>query len=137
MFGNFPFPQGYEFVEYFRKPDPQTLLNLYQTSHIFLSPSVLEGWGLPIMEAMACGCAVVATSTGCVPVLEKDGNLLAAPPHDRETLFDHINSLVENPSKLQEVAQRGYETVLNHSWNRFSKQFENVLARSISAKLAG
>jgi len=127
MFGMYPFREADNFVEYYLNPTPEQLLDLYQTSHIFFSPSLSEGWHLPPMEAMACGCAVVATNVGCIPILKGDGNLLSAEPSDRETLFRHLEFLVDHPVKMAEMAERGHQNILNYSWEKQSKHFEQIL----------
>ena len=132
LFGMYPFNDKAEFMEYFFDPTPEKLLELYQTAHIFLSPSHSEGWHLPPMEAMACGCALVATNVGCIPVLKQEGNLLSANPWDRETLFQHLEFFVTHPDEMKQIAQRGRETILNYGWEEKSRRMEEVFASEIS-----
>lgn len=130
MFGMHDFPDKDDFIEYHRDPSREDILRLYQEAHVFLSPSLSEGWGLPAMEAMACGCAVVATRVGCIPVLESEGNVLTAEPGDRETLLAHLEALVRDPGRLREVAAKGRETVLGHGWDAKARAFERVLVEA-------
>jgi glycosyltransferase involved in cell wall biosynthesis len=126
-FGMFPFPDADAFIEHHRDPSRELLLQLYQEAHIFLSPSLSEGWHLPPMEAMACGCAVVATRVGCIPVLESGGNLLGAAPGDRDALFGLMDALVRDPELLRETARKGRETMLEYGWEKKGRELEAFL----------
>ncbi|MBZ0204298.1 MAG: glycosyltransferase family 4 protein, partial [Ignavibacteria bacterium] len=65
MFSSFPKSTEIpEWVEYYHRPDQTILKELYNTSAIFISPSIFEGFPLPPAEAMLCGCSVIATNIG-------------------------------------------------------------------------
>lgn len=127
MFGMYPFPDKDDFIEYVQDPSPERLRDLYQASHIFLCPSLSEGWHLPPMEAMACGCAVVATNVGCIPALHADGNMLVTEPRDREGLFRLAASLVGDPALLRRVAEAGYRTISGYGWEKPVEKLERIL----------
>lgn len=128
---------GLDWVEYHRDPAPEALLALYQGAHIFLSPSRLEGWGLTVVEAMACGCAVVATRTGCVPVFEEGGNLLAVEPGDPAALEAALESLLRDPGECRDMAERGLRAVSEHTWSRATRNLEQALLASTAGAGAG
>jgi glycosyltransferase involved in cell wall biosynthesis len=127
LFGLYPFADKDEFIDYTLNPSPERLRELYQASTIFLSPSHSEGWHLPPMEAMACGCAVVATNVGCIPVLKEEGNMLVAEPHDPDTLYRHIVSLIDDPTNLRLMAEKGHATIKRFGWDRPTIELERVL----------
>lgn len=127
MFGMHPFPDKDDFIEYHRDPPRDVLLSLYQNAHVFLSPGLSEGWHLPPMEAMACGCAVVATRVGCIPALVENGNLLEAEPGDRSALLGHLDTLIRDPDVLRETARKGRETILRYGWDEKAEAFERTL----------
>lgn len=121
---------GLPWAEYHRDPSPGALISLYQESHIFLSPSRSEGWGLPVVEAMACGCAVVATRTGCVPVFEEGGNLLAVEPGDPASLEASLELLLGDPAACRTMAERGLRAVAEYTWPRSTRKLEQALLAS-------
>lgn len=59
-------PVGMEDYAFHKSPNVEELRRLYNWADIFIFPSKNEGWGLTPIEAMACGCAVVGTNTGCM-----------------------------------------------------------------------
>lgn len=136
-FGLGPFPGAPPYLEYHRDPSPEALRSLYQGAHIFLSPSHLEGWGLPAVEALACGCALVATRTGCIPVLSDGGNMIAVEPKDSRALEAALESLVSDPSRARALAERGLGTVARFTWPRATRGLERALLESIAGRRAG
>lgn len=116
-----------DWAEYHRDPAADVLAALYRDSHIFVCSSQSEGWGLPVMEAMASGCAVVASDVGCVPVLKDGRNMLVYPPRDRDALHGHLERLVRDASARDDIAERGWRTVQERGWKDSSRAFERVL----------
>jgi glycosyltransferase involved in cell wall biosynthesis len=110
------------------KPTDEDLRALYSSSDIFIFPSLVEGYGLPPMEAMACGCAVVATNVGGVPDYAIDGKtILASPPRRPEILAKNIMRLIENEDERSSIAKSGYEYIQQYTWERATDQFEDAL----------
>ena len=110
------------------KPTDEDLRALYSSSDIFIFPSLVEGYGLPPMEAMACGCAVVATNVGGVPDYAINGKTVLAPPPRRpELLAKNIIQLIENEDERFSIAKSGYEHIQQYTWDRATDQFEEAL----------
>lgn len=131
LFGMPAFPDAEAWMEHHRNPSREQLVRLYQEADVFLSPSLAEGWHLPPMEAMACGCAVVATRVGCIPVLERDGNLLAVEPGDRDGMFRHVDALLRDPALRRETARKGLETMRHYTWEAKTREFEAAITRIV------
>lgn len=111
-----------------RNPAPDRLSMLYRECDFFLSPSWTEGCQLPPMEAMASGCAVVATEVGGVPDYSVPGHtVLTAPPHDPERLGDHLVRLAEDRPFARALARRGNEHIAAFTWSRAGDQLEAAL----------
>jgi glycosyltransferase involved in cell wall biosynthesis len=129
LFGMSAFPEAESWMEHVLNPTRDRLRNLYQEADVFLSPSLAEGWHLPPMEAMACGCAVVATRVGCIPVLERDGNLMSVEPGDRDGMFACVDALLRDETLRRETARRGLETIRTYAWDAKAREFEAAIAR--------
>lgn len=120
--------------EYHKCVYGDSLRKLYSSSNIFLFSSREEGWGMPPMEAMACGCAVVATYTGGIPDYTiQSETCLVSPPSKPEALADNLIRLLENDSLRRKIASRGERYVReNFTWQRSAQCLEALLVNLIS-----
>lgn len=111
-----------------RNPSPARLSEIYRACDLFLSPSWTEGCQLPPMEAMASGCAVVATEVGGVPDYTVPGETaLTAPPHRPDLLGAHLAHLAgDRPARLA-LARRGTGHIAAFTWARATDRLEAVL----------
>lgn len=107
-----------EWVKFYYKPSTDLLRRLYNNTSIFVTASHYEGWGLPGMEAMACGCALVSTDHGGVKAYAINNfNALLSPPKDVNALYNNIITLLADKSFRIQLAQNGVEYI-----KRFSKE---------------
>ncbi|MBN1678549.1 MAG: glycosyltransferase family 4 protein [Candidatus Thermoplasmatota archaeon] len=114
--------------------DQRTLLSFYSNCDVVVLPSRNEGWGLSLMEAMACGRPVVATRVGGIPELVRDGvDGLLVDPDDLQQLSLAVTRLLRNPDLRDSMARAGRERVKAFSWDDTAKvvlaAYESALAR--------
>jgi glycosyltransferase involved in cell wall biosynthesis len=96
---------------------PQDLRHIYNGSAIFISPSIHEGWGLPPMEAMACGCACVCTKIeGHLDFMAGGQNALLVEPADPEQMAEKVLMLIESQSVRIQLAYTGNKDIQQFSW---------------------
>ncbi|TFD29206.1 glycosyltransferase family 4 protein [Cryobacterium lyxosi] len=104
---------------------------LYAESALFVFPTLFEGFGLPVLEAMAHGCPVLCSD---IPVLhEVAGNAAVyVDSHDAAQLADVIGGLLGSPEELSRLAAAGLERATEFTWDRTAQQtlasFQRVLA---------
>ena len=80
----------------------------YSLADVFVFPSLLEGFGLPVVEAMACGTPVIVARTSSLPEVVGDAGLLV-PPMDPQALTQALQTLLGNDELRQRLGQRGRE----------------------------
>lgn len=110
------------------RPTDAELRRLYSSSTVFLYPSRYEGFGLPPLESMACGCPVVTTEVGAVSEFAADRrNALVVQPGDVRGLADRLEELLLNPQLRSELSQRGLETATRYALTRVAPLFGEAL----------
>jgi len=115
-------------VEFHENPPQHKLREIYGSCDIWLFPSRMEGCPLVPMEAMACQCALVATSVGAIPEYTIHGTTaLVSPPRDSEALARNLIRLLADEGELKRMARAGYEHIRQFTWERSARQMENLL----------
>lgn len=115
-------------IEYFYRPSPEKLRELYSLSDIFLWPSREEGFGLPPLEAMACKCAVVSTDTGAIrDYAVKDETALIVPPRRPDLMAGGIIKLAEDDEKINKISLDGYKKASEFSWEKSTRKLLDIL----------
>lgn len=106
------------------------LRDLYRRAKIFVYPSRAEGFGIPPLEAMACGAPVVATRVGAIPEFSGDAALLV-DPGDRDGLRDAIARLLRDPSLRRELRARGPERAKRYRWETSAATMTRLLEDAV------
>jgi len=115
----------------FIRPTDYDLVSLYSASDIFVSASWYEGFGLPPLEAMACGGAVVTTNSRGVMEFAEDGNnCLVVPPRNPEALAEAILRLLSKPDLADKFRKNGPVTASRFDWESAIDRFEAALELS-------
>jgi glycosyltransferase involved in cell wall biosynthesis len=91
---------------------------LYAAASAFAYPSLYEGFGIPPLEAMACGTPVVASTAGALPEVLGDAALLV-DPYDEDALAAALQAAVEDRGELR---RRGLERAARFTWHRTAEQ---------------
>ncbi len=98
-----------------------TLQELYASAAIFAFPSRYEGFGLPVLEAMARGVPVVASQAASVPEVAGDAACYF-PPGDTDALASALTQLLTDAAVAQELRERGFARAASLSWDRCADQ---------------
>ena len=104
---------------------------LIQNAGALLQPSVYEGFGLPVIEAMACGCPVVATS---IPPFREiaDGAAVLVPPDDVGALASAVRDVVTSAERRRSMAESGLARAGQFSWDRCARETLDVYREAAS-----
>ncbi len=93
----------------------------YSAAELFVLPSLYEGFGLPPLEAMACGCPVVVSNRGALPETAGPGALVVDPA-DETALAAAIEKLLRDGSARDELRERGLRHAAAFSWRRCAEE---------------
>ena len=116
-------PPGAEVTGYV---DRARLRELYRHARAFVYPSRYEGFGIPPLEAMACGAPVIATRTGAIPEYA-EGAALLVDPGDRVALGDALVRLLRDAPLRRELRARGAERARTYTWERSAALMTQLL----------
>lgn len=104
----------------------ERLRALYRSALVFVYPSRYEGFGIPPLEAMACGAPVIATRTGAIPEYA-EGAAVLIDPNDREALAVALRRLLGNPALRSELRERGPDQAGRYRWDQSARRMEELL----------
>ncbi len=108
-------------------------VRLYARATAAVIPSVYEGFGLPVGEAMACGVPVISTTGGALPEVVGDAGVLV-PPANAQALADAILTILQRPQLAQRLSRAGYQRVQRHfTWIKAAQKTVNVYREAIGA----
>jgi glycosyltransferase involved in cell wall biosynthesis len=100
--------------------DDEGMVTVYNGARIFVYPSLYEGFGLPVVEAMACGIPVVASGRSSLPELVGDSGILV-DPLDIEHLAEQTLSLLRSPGLRSELSSKGIARASQFTWDRCAR----------------
>jgi len=102
---------------------------LFRHAQAFVMPSLYEGFGLPVLEAMSCGCAVITSNAGSLPEVAGDGAQTFAPS-DASGMSDAVARLLCNPNELSLWRAHALKHSVDFSWSRAAKETVSVYYRA-------
>jgi glycosyltransferase involved in cell wall biosynthesis len=94
---------------------------LYSAADLFVFPSLYEGFGLPVLEAMACGTPVIASNSSSLPEVIEDAGIMV-DPLDVGALLRAIELILRDERMRREMRARGLEQAAKFSWERAARE---------------
>lgn len=104
----------------------EKLVNLLNLSTVCVLPSLIEGFGLPAVEAAACGCPVIATKESPLPALLKDGGIYISPTSETE-LEEALTQVLISQELRQRMRVAGLAAVKRLTWERAAQQLLSLI----------
>ncbi|MBN1269573.1 MAG: glycosyltransferase family 4 protein [Kiritimatiellae bacterium] len=101
--------------------EEKDLVKAYQRADVFVLASDYEGFGLPALEAMACGTPVVCSNVTSLPEVAGDAALMVNP-HDTRALADAIARVLTDPALAAELGRKGCEQAARFNWSRTAQE---------------
>jgi glycosyltransferase involved in cell wall biosynthesis len=125
-----PLPDG---TDYCFHPPQATLKDWYAQCDAWLFSSRLEGFGLPILEAMACRTPVIATPAGAAPELLRNGGGILLHDYAVPSMAQAIQRICTlDRDQWQQLSNKAYQTAFQRSWENATHQFEAALHEAIA-----
>jgi len=115
---NSPYKKDIKVLGYVER---NALIALYSSAEAFVYPSLFEGFGLPLVEAMACGCPIVSSNAACLPEIAGKAGLYFSPTSSKE-LLDQLQILLSSPSKKSDLKQLALQQAAKFNWERTAKE---------------
>lgn len=128
IFASTPSTEFPDTFEFYLRPDRAVLMDLYTQADICLFPSIREGWGLIVTEALAHKCAVVGNNTGSVAEIGIHGeNMLIARDMNPESLETCLEQVLLDDALMRRLQENGYVTAKNLNSSKQCEKFESYL----------
>jgi glycosyltransferase involved in cell wall biosynthesis len=108
----------------------EDLVKIYNLASVFIMPSLYEGFGLPILEAMSCGCPVVTTKEGSLEEVAGDAAYFV-DGYSLESIREGIKKVFSNDKLRKELTAKGLGNVNKFSWEKTAKETLAVYLKAI------
>lgn len=102
-----------------------SMYQLYHDAEMFVYPSLYEGFGLPILEAMAAQCPVILSDASCFPEIAKDAGAYF-DPHDVESMVGAMDKVLSDSAYRNELVEKGRVRVKDFSWEKCAEEHLNL-----------
>lgn len=102
------------------------LIRYYSNAVAFIFPSLYEGFGIPVLEAQACGCPVISSNSSSLPEILGDSALMCDPNNTNE-FANAVLKLVNHKSLKEILIDKGYENIKRFSWEKSAEKLLGYL----------
>lgn len=99
---------------------------LYSVAELFAFPTLYEGFGIPVLEAQACGTPVLTSRCSSLPEVGGEGALYV-DPYDEEEMTDGILRLLLDRDLVKELVQKGFSNVQRFSWEESARRLDQII----------
>lgn len=123
--------QQKEFIQYLGYLSDYELACVYNLATIFIYPSLYEGFGIPPLEAMACGCPVIVSNVTSLPEVCGDAAIYI-DPLDTQQITANIQSLLEDQKLQQEYHEKGRNHVKQFNWQESADQHMQIFNKLLT-----
>jgi glycosyltransferase involved in cell wall biosynthesis len=113
-------------VRFLGRVSDEELVALYRGADAFVDATLYEGFGYQILEAMACGAPVVASSLTSIPEVVGDAGLLC-DPHDAQAIAFALQRVLDDRAEASAMRERGFAQAARFTWTKTAERFGAVL----------
>jgi glycosyltransferase involved in cell wall biosynthesis len=123
-------------AKFFVRPVRADLAALYSMTEAFVFPSWIEGFGIPLVEAMTCGAPIITSDRSAIPEVVGDAGLIMDAEDDK-TLTEHILRLFRHPEERERLRQLGFKRAPLFTWQNAARGYLQAYSRVVSRSLKG
>ena len=110
----------------------EDLADLYRAAEVFVYPSLFEGFGLPPVEAMACGTPVVCSAEGALGEVVGDAAEII-DARDESTLLNALREVIQSKGRRASMVEAGLKRAELFDWNRAAEDWIELYRRTLSS----
>ena len=103
--------------------DGEDLVAVYQKAHVFALVSTNEGFGIPLVEAMASGVPVICSNVSCLPEVVED-SAIKVDPYSEEAIKEGLEKIIQDEKLRKELIAKGYVQCKKFAWDKIAEKFE-------------
>jgi len=108
----------------------EELIKLYNRASIFIYASLFEGFGMPPLEAQACGCPCIVSNTTSMPEICNDSVEYCNPLSVRD-ITNKLYHLINDDKRREEIVAKGFENIKNYSWRNSAEKLLQIIKKEI------
>ena len=122
---------GYDEIKFAMREDDEVILPgwvpeedlpyIYNGAALFVLPSFYEGFGIPLLQSMACGVPIAASDVASIPEVV-DGSALLFDPSDIKSMADVMAKIIKNDDVRNELIRNGLERIKDFSWKKCARE---------------
>ena len=107
--------------------DDDDIPAIYNLAKLFVFPSLYEGFGIPPLEAQACGCPVVCSNVASLPEVGGKDSVVYCNPYDIEDIKEKIELVLGNDRLQEELVEKGFENIKRFSWEKSAQEIIKII----------
>ena len=107
---------------------------LYNAADVFVYPSLYEGFGLPVIEAMACGTPVISSNVASIPEIAGAGAACLVNPYNTNELAQALVRVLSNRAFQEELREKGLERARQFSWRKTAEQTVEIYHQTLGVE---
>jgi len=108
----------------------EDIVALYNLAKVYIYPSLYEGFGLPVLEAQACGCPVILSHSSSLPEVGGD-SVYYVNPYEEDDIAQAISRLALDKDLTERLVSKGYENIKRFSWYSSAKELLSIISQQL------
>ena len=112
-------------VSYIGQPEKSTLVEIYNAADVLVAPSLHEGFGITLLEAMACGTPVITSNVSAMPEVAGDAGILVEPTNS-QGIAEAVEKVYKDAVYRQELVDKGLARVKSFTWEKTAEQIAQI-----------